>query len=142
MGLDVDNPLLAELARYGVDRREVPVRRRSLLSIEGRYDLVTAMNIQFDRDDEGALWMGRDWAFFIEEIRSKLTKEGRAHFRLGIRQTLGQVLSRFAVRQRIRPGKKAEFTLGQNGLGRIVERLSEGCVWAWICISDLVPAVC
>jgi SAM-dependent methyltransferase len=147
LGIDVENPLLEELARrYGVARCVAPVRRREPINVQGPFDLVTAMNIAFDRDQEGARWSERDWAFFIDEIRRKLTEDGRSHLRLGIergslRQSLGQVLSRFAIRQRIRPGKKAEFTLSRIGLGHVAKRLWNDYVWGCIWITQMVSVL-
>ena len=125
IGLDVEHPLLAALARrYGVDRRNAPVLPKVPLEGDGQFDLVTMMNVAFDRQEYGfPFWTKSDWAFLLSDVEAKLTVKGTAYFRFGvdqgpIRQALGVALGRNAIKSRMGSGRKSQFLLDRNGLAR------------------------
>ena len=72
LGLDQENPLFAKLcALLGVPRTVWEIEARSKLPDLGQFDLITAQNIAFHKQED-SFWDDQDWLFFIKDVTEHL----------------------------------------------------------------------
>jgi len=84
VGLDIDEvPMYAEMIRaLGVKRVLWRVNAFELLpAFEHKFDLITAFMICFNGHKSPALWGPKEWAFFLDDLETRLKPGGRV--RLG-----------------------------------------------------------
>jgi SAM-dependent methyltransferase len=86
IGIDIENDLLRDVARLlNVDRRIESVKAFEPLSVEGAFDLVTAMGTQFDLPNlnigEGR-WGCVEWRYFLSDVERRLLPTGRVFLRI------------------------------------------------------------
>lgn len=86
IGLDLDryafyNDLVSLLQ---VDRRVHAIRRHEPLPpLGGPFDLVTAFNVKFNRNNSDAMWNAPEWEFFLRDLAAgQLARGGEIFFRL------------------------------------------------------------
>ena len=88
IGTDIEDPLFADLATtLGVDRRISPVEPLRPLEAflpPGSFDLITLVLLQFDaRRRDMPEWRVKEWHFFLNDLRRRLSPAGRLYLRLG-----------------------------------------------------------
>jgi SAM-dependent methyltransferase len=78
MGIDVgDVPFYDEMVSLlGVERRVWTIHPFESLPDMGRFDLVTAFQICFDRSASGAPWGVAEWDFFLRDVTDHLLAPG------------------------------------------------------------------
>ncbi|MEX2127606.1 MAG: methyltransferase domain-containing protein [Xanthobacteraceae bacterium] len=139
-GIDVENPLLAEIAAiYGVDRRVAPVRKFTPLEVDGLFDVITCVATQFDRrkhsegaefwDSEGAeFWGCAEWRFFFEDLDTRMPPTGRVYLRINKEGDLPA--ARDYYNERLRDAMwhanrgLCEFLFDKNALAITIDSLS------------------
>jgi SAM-dependent methyltransferase len=80
LGLDIDEfPLFTQLLNlFGVRRRVWTVRPFDPLpDLGGKFDLVTAFSIDFNRISKQDWWGPEEWAFFLDDLTRHLNPGGR-----------------------------------------------------------------
>jgi SAM-dependent methyltransferase len=86
VGVDVENDLLGEMALLlGVERRIEPVRSFSPISVNGSFDLITAMGTLFDRANPKngqRRWGCEEWHYFLCDLENHLSPSGRIFLRI------------------------------------------------------------
>ena len=72
LGLDQENPLFAKLCDLlGVSRTVCKIEAQSNLPDLGRFDLITAQNIAFHKQED-SFWDDQDWLYFIRDVADHL----------------------------------------------------------------------
>jgi len=86
VGTDIETGMMAEMAQMlGVERRIEAVLSYTPIGVPGTFDLITCMGTQFDHanEDKGRKqWGTAEWLFFLSDLESHLTDEGRVFLRI------------------------------------------------------------
>ena len=89
MGLDVPEPTIygEMFERFGLRRVVQPVTAQQGLPEElladGKFDLVTAFSIEFNKHAPWGLWTAADWDFLLGDLRDRFVKpDGRVYLDL------------------------------------------------------------
>ena len=89
LGLDVPEPTMygAMFERFGLRRVVKPVTAQQPLPeellAEGKFDLITAFSIEFNKHAPWGLWTAADWDFLLDDLRDRFVKpDGRVYLDL------------------------------------------------------------
>ena len=96
LALDLDDePLYRELIEFfGLPRlvhRIAPLQ--SLPDDLGEFDVVTAFRICFDTNGDGSQWGADEWAFLLQDLRTRLTPGGRVVLGFNVNRQTGTFYS-------------------------------------------------
>jgi len=94
--LDLDDePLYGELIRFfGLPRivhRIEPMQ--ALPQVEERYDLITAFRTCFNVKPDGSAWDAQEWAFLLQDLRSRLILGGKVVLCFNLNPKTGEFYS-------------------------------------------------
>lgn len=89
MGIDLPEPLFyaENFAQLGLHRVEAPVDPQKplpeALLAGGKFDLVTAFSIAFNKYSPTGMWTAQDWSYLLDDLRDRFLKPGgRIYFDL------------------------------------------------------------
>jgi SAM-dependent methyltransferase len=134
IGVDIDDELMGEMARLmKVERRIEPVRAFNPISVEGEFDLVTAMGTLFNLPNakigEGR-WGCAEWGFFLADLERRLSPAGRVFLRINRgREARAQGLNYYDERldQALGHGRLGgiSYLFDRAALSRAIENLEQ-----------------
>jgi SAM-dependent methyltransferase len=134
IGVDIEDELMGEMARLmKVERRIEPVRAFNPISVEGEFDLVTAMGTLFNLPNakigEGR-WSCAEWGFFLADLERRLSPAGRVFLRINRgREARAQGLNYYDERvdQALGHGRLGgiSYLFDRAALSRAIENLEQ-----------------